>query len=253
MRVLNKRIFRDLRENFLRYLALFLMIVMGMYIIISVVGAAEAIITGTEEKGTENHVEDGQFSVFTQLTAQQEKEITDKGVTLEKMFSFDAEMSDESVLRIFKVREKIDLIDLDDGKIPENSGEILLEKRYCEEHEIAVGDVVEIGGKGFTATGIGTVPDYDAPTKNFSDGSVDSSLFGIGFVAPDDYELLGSLGKTESLRYAYLLNGSITHGELKDIISGFEIDYTDIEDEFFQEYIAGESAGKRSLRRAFPS
>ena len=244
MRVLNKRIFRDLRENFLRYVALFLMIVMGMYIIISVVGAAEAIITGTEEKGAENHLEDGQFSVFTQLTAQQEKEITDKGVTLEKMFSFDAEMPDDSVLRIFKVREKIDLIDLDEGRIPEQTGELLLEKRYCEEHEIAVGDIVEIGGKGFSVTGIGTVPDYDAPTKNFSDGSVDSSLFGIGFVVPDDYEALDCLGKTESLRYAYLLNGSVSHNELKDIISGFKIDYADVEDEFLQEFIA-EKIGRK--------
>ena len=40
-RVLNKRIFRDLKSNFLRYLALLLMIVMGMYIIVSVVGAAD--------------------------------------------------------------------------------------------------------------------------------------------------------------------------------------------------------------------
>ena len=236
-RVLNKRIFRDLRENFLRYLALFLMIVMGMYIIVSVVGAAETVITRTEETGANNHVEDGQFSVFTQLTAQQEKAITDKGVTIEKMFSYDLEMPDNSVLRIFRVREKIDLIDLDYGRIPENSGEILLEKRYCEEHEISVGDMVKIGESNYTVTGIGTVPDYDAPTKNFSDSSVDSSLFGIGFVVPEDYEALNCLGKTESLRYAYLLNGKITHDELKEIIKGFEFDYNEIDDKYFREML----------------
>lgn len=236
-RVLNKRIFRDLKSNFLRYLALFLMIAMGMYIIVSVVGAAETVITRTEETGTINHVEDGQFSVFTQLTASQEKSITDKGVALEKMFSFDVEMPDNSVLRIFRVREKIDLIDLDYGRIPENSGEILLEKRYCEEHEISVGDMVKIGESNYTVTGIGTVPDYDSPTKNFSDASVNSSLFGVGFVVPEDYEALGCLGKTESLRYAYMLNGKITHDELKEIIKGFEFDYNEIEDKFFREML----------------
>lgn len=243
-RVLNKRIFRDLRENFLRYLALFLMIVMGMYIIVSVVGAAETVITRTEETGAINHVEDGQFSVFTQLTAHQEKAITDKGVTLEKMFSFDLEMPDNSVLRIFRVREKIDLIDLDDGRIPENSGEILLEKRYCEEHEISVGDMVKIGENDYSVTGIGTVPDYDAPTKNFSDASVYSSLFGIGFVVPEDYETLDCLGKTESLRYAYMLNGKITHDELKEIIKGFEFDYNEIEDKYFREML-DDTLGKK--------
>lgn len=236
-RVLNKRIFRDLKSNFLRYLALFLMIVMGMYIIISVVGAAETIITRTVETGEKNHVEDGQFAVFTQLTAAQEKEITDRGVTLERIFSFDAEMSDNSVLRVFKVREKVDLIDTDEGRTPEKTGEIFLEKRYCEEHEISLGDTLKIGEKVFVVTGIGTVPDYDAPTKKFSDSSVDSSLFGVGFVVPEDYEALKSLGKTEDIRYAYLLNGAISHDELKDIIKGFEFDYTEIEDKYFREML----------------
>ena len=248
-RVLNKRIFRDLKSNFLRYLALFLMIVMGMYIIVSVVGAAETVITRTEETGSINHVEDGQFSVFTQLTAHQEKAITDKGVTLEKMFSFDLEMPDNSVLRIFRVREKIDLIDLDYGRIPENSGEILLEKRYCEEHEISVGDMVKIGENDYTVTGIGTVPDYDAPTKNFSDGSVYSSLFGLGFVVPEDYKALNTLGKTETLRYAYMLNSKITHDELKKIIKGFEFDYNEIDDKYFREMLDDTLGRKEDIQK----
>lgn len=243
-RVLNKRIFRDLRENFLRYLALFLMIVMGMYIIIAVVGAAETIIAGTAEKGEENHVEDGQFSVFTQLTAAQEKTITDAGVTLEKMFSFDVEMPDNSVLRVFKIREQIDLINVEEGSIPTKTGEIILEKRYCEEHGISVGDTVKIGEKSFAVMGIGTVPDYDLPTKNFSDGSADSSIFGIGFVISDDYETLKSLGKTEDLRYAYLLNDKISHDELKDIIKDFEFDYNEIVDKYFREML-DDTLGKK--------
>ncbi|MGN1109742.1 MAG: ABC transporter permease, partial [Oscillospiraceae bacterium] len=227
---------------------LFLMIVMGMYIIISVVGAAETIITGTDEKGAENHVEDGQFSVFIQLTAEQERAITDKGVTLEKIFSFDAEMPDESVLRIFKVREEIDLLDIDEGTLPKKSGEIALEKRYCEEHEISVGENVELDGNRYTVTAICSVPDYDLPTRNMSDSSAESSLFGLGFVVGKDYDSLKSSGKTEDMRYAYRLNDSITHDELKDIIVGFEIDYTDIEDEFFKEYIAGEISREEELQ-----
>ena len=44
MNGLGKRIFRDLKDNFLRWLALFMLIFMGMYIVVSVVGAAENII-----------------------------------------------------------------------------------------------------------------------------------------------------------------------------------------------------------------
>ena len=90
-RVLRKRLLRDLKSNFLRYLALVLLIVMGMYVVVSVVGAAETIIAGCADRAEENHVEDGQFTVFFALADEQEKELTDTGITLEKMFSLDRE------------------------------------------------------------------------------------------------------------------------------------------------------------------
>lgn len=46
-RVLRKRLGRELKTNFARYLALVLLIVMGMYIIVSVVASADTIIDGT--------------------------------------------------------------------------------------------------------------------------------------------------------------------------------------------------------------
>ena len=75
-RVLRKRLGRELKTNFARYLALVLLIVMGMYIIVSVVASADTIIDGTAEHGKQNKVEDGQFGVFIPLTDEQEKELT---------------------------------------------------------------------------------------------------------------------------------------------------------------------------------
>lgn len=63
-RVLRKRLRRELKTNFARYLALVLLIVMGMYIIVSVVASADTIIDGTAEHGKQNKVEDGQFGVL---------------------------------------------------------------------------------------------------------------------------------------------------------------------------------------------
>lgn len=236
-RVLNKRILRDLKSNFLRYLALFLVIVMGMYIIVAMIASAEAIIQGTDENTEKNHLEDGQFAVFTEFTEKQEKEIADMGVTLEKMFSFDVDMEDGSVLRIFKNRESINIVNAEQGDIADKDGEIVLEKRYCEEHDISVGDAVKIGGSELTVTGIGSALDYDAPTKNISDASVQSKLFGVGFVTAEQYDKLKKFGKTEDLRYAYLLNGKATHDELKETIRDFDFDIEDISDEFLLEML----------------
>ena len=60
-RVLRKRVLRDVKQNFWRWLALFLMIVLGIYIVVSVVGAADTIITGFNNAAEENQVEDGEF------------------------------------------------------------------------------------------------------------------------------------------------------------------------------------------------
>ncbi|MCM1006395.1 MAG: hypothetical protein NC485_00415 [Ruminococcus flavefaciens] len=63
-RVLRKRILRDVNSKFMRYLVLILLIVMGIYIVVSMVGSAETIITGSKQRAEQNLVEDGQISVF---------------------------------------------------------------------------------------------------------------------------------------------------------------------------------------------
>lgn len=247
-RVLNKRILRDLKSNFLRYFALFLLIVMGMYIIVAMIASAETIIQGTEENAENNHLEDGQFAVFTELTASQENEISDMGITLEKHFSFDVDMEDGSVLRIFGNRENIDIVCVEQGAAANKIGEICLEKRYCEEHNISLGDVIKIGGNALTVTGIGSALDYDAPTKNISDASVQSKIFGIGFVTDEQYDVLKKSGKTEDLRYAYLLNRKASHNELKDKIKSFEFDIEDISDEFLLEMLEEKLQKKEDIQ-----
>ena len=231
-KVLNKRILRDFKSNFLRYLALFLLIVLGMYIVIAIVGAANTIITGTELKAEENKVEDGQFGVFIPLTAGQEEEIRDKGVTLERMFSVDLTQEDESTLRVFANREEINLVYVDDGRLAETKDEVVLEKRYAAEHALAMGDTVKLAGKTYTITGIGCVPEYDMPIAKFSDMAVESSLFGLAFVTEDAHEEILASGEAgiEEYCYAYRLNGAMTHDELKEEIKSFEFDYEQVDE-----------------------
>lgn len=49
-RVLRKRLPRDFKAGFGRYLALILVIAMGIYLVISIVGSAETVLKGTDEK-----------------------------------------------------------------------------------------------------------------------------------------------------------------------------------------------------------
>lgn len=238
-RVLRKRLGRELKTNFARYLALVLLIVMGMYIIVSVVASADTIIDGTAEHGKQNRVEDGQFGVFIPLTDEQEKEITDKGINLEQHFSIDVTAKDGSKLRVFRKRNDIDLIELDSGRLAEKKGEAVVEKRYSEEHSLSVGDKLTAGGVEFEIVGIGTTPDYDTPFENFSDTAVSSKGFGLLFVSDDQYDYFknDSDQKAEDLCYAYRLNGKATDDELKKMIEDFDFDYKKVTDKYYLETI----------------
>ena len=82
-RVLKKRILRDLKANLSRYMALILLIVMGMYILVGMIAGAETIIVQTDKHGIMNHVEDGQFSAFIPLTDEQLSTLEQNDVKVE--------------------------------------------------------------------------------------------------------------------------------------------------------------------------
>ena len=242
-KILRKRIFRDLKENRFRYLALGLLIVLGMYMVIGLVGAADTVIIRTAETAKANRAEDGQFGVFVPLTEKEKSWLEEKGITLEEHFYLDYPVSDnihrdDSILRIFSQREKIDLVEIDSGRLPEKSGEILLERRFCEEHGISAGDQTAVGNRKYTVCGIGTAPDYESPLRSLSDSAVNSAQFGIGFVTEEDYGHLRDAGgsiSSEEYAYAYLLNGRMTDNQLKEQLKRLEILADDMEDPFFQE------------------
>lgn len=248
-KILKKRIIRDLKTNLFRYLALGFLIVLGMYILVSLIGAAETIMQGSDANQIEQHLEDGEFSTFIPLTKDELTEITKQGITLEEMFYLDFVMKqDQSTLRIFKNREQINCLALDEGgRIAMEKNEIVLEKRYGEEHDLSIGDSIVVGTKTYVIVGFGSTPDYDAPYKNLSDTSVDSASFGTAFVTADAYEELLASGesvKSQEYLYSYLLNGKLTDKEFKELLKDLDFDADEVADPYFRDYWE-ETGGKQ--------
>ena len=249
-RILSKRVLRDIRENLLRYLALFFLVAMVMYMVVAIVGAAETIMQGTEESAAVHHREDGQFGVFVPLTDSEVTQITDKGVTVQQDFSLDFHQG-QATLRIYQAREKIDLFAPEQGAELPMQGEILLEQHYAEKHELGLGDTLTVGGRDFIVAGIGSTPDYDATYEKTSDTTVDSNLFGVGFVTAEDYEALKAGGqnfRTEDYTYTYLLNGAMTDQELKELLQSFELDRSKVTDTYFLEMLADAEETKNDIQ-----
>lgn len=244
-KVLRKRILRDFKENIVRYLALGILIVLCMYIIVSLLGAADTLISGIEKYEKENKLEDGQFSVFVPLTEAEQTEIAGMGVELEEQFYLDFRLEDGSIVRVYKDRQKINLVKVEQGEAAGSSGEIVLEKRYCEEHGLSVGDSIQIGGQTYLLSGIGCSPDYDAPLKEFSDSTVDSMSFGTAFVTGEAYEELrrgGRAVQAEEYVYAYRLAAeekgaaAPTDEAVREQLLQYKIAAEEIDDVYFRQY-----------------
>lgn len=238
-KVLRKRVLRDLKENVFRYIALAFLIIMGMYVIVSLIGAGYTIIDNGETHDEANKIEDGQFSVFVPLSDEEISWLEDAGAEVEGMFYEDYEVMDGKTLRVFANRENIDLVECDEGNLAEADDEIVVEKRFSQVNEVSIGDTIQIAGNDFKVTGIGTSPDYNALFKEMSDTVVDSKVFGTVFVTEGAYDKLHATGesvKTETYLYAFRLKGKTTCDDVKDALEDIKVDTDSIDDEYFQEY-----------------
>lgn len=238
-RILMRRAGRELRANAVRYLALAFMLILSMYIIVSLVGAADTIIEGGARHAEAHNIEDGQFTVFVPLSDKAVSDLEAKGVQLERAFYLDYAIDDGSVLRLFAPREKIDLVEIYRGALPERDDQIALERRYCEVKGIEPGDAITVNGRTFEVSGIGTTPDYDAPYKVMSDSAVDSASFGTAFVTAQAYRDMREAGgsvQSEEYVYAYRLNGSMTDDALEDNLKALEFNPDDVSDPYFRDY-----------------
>lgn len=238
-KVLQKRILRDLKKNIARYLALGFLIILSMYMVVSMIAAAETIIRGSLREDQASQVEDGEFSLFVPMTDAEWRSLEAKGITLQKQFFLDYTVDTDKTLRLFQNRDQINRIMIAEGRLAEAEDEVVLERRYAEINGIQPGDEIKIGGRELTVTGIGCVADYDSPLKSLGDTGCDSEHFGLAFVTADVYAQMrkeGKSTKSEEYYYAYLLNDSMTQEELKEELKNLEFSADDVDDSYFQEY-----------------
>ena len=276
-KVLRKRVLRNLRRHMGRYFALCLLVILGVFIVVSLLGAAQNIIDGTAEFAQKNRIEDGEWETFIPLRQEQLQELDGKGIEVEEQFYIDFSQGKEpagdaaagddpskgdgsaagdssvagddagqsvkppATIRLFRDRKSVNLVELDDGRKAEADDEIVLEKRFMEVHGLQIGDSLEIGGREFTITGIGTTADYESPFKKMADSTVDSAQFGTGFVTPQAYQSMKDAGtalESEKYIYAYrITDGSLTDDDVRETVESFPFDWKKAEDPYFKAYV----------------
>ncbi len=282
MNGLNRRIIRELKAHMGRYFALFIMIALGMYLVVSVAGMAERTIEGTDTYNEKCNLQSGQFTTFIPLSEDIQDELSSEYGKIEEMYNIDvnAQLSstskdqsgksgsdsesnkagseskrssnNKSIIRLFKNRMDINLLMLDEGRAPQSKNEIVLMNLYAQRNNLKVGDTIKLAGEDYKITGLGCIPDYNLPLKNFSDMTADPEHFGIGIVSDEAYEsvLKSKKASSEIYTYAYKLKENISSDELKTALEDISLDYKSSGNEFLIEYVDSHYEDKYDLEDA---
>lgn len=196
---LRKRIPRELKGEFGKYLVVFLLMVLTIGFVSGFLVADGSMLKAYDESFDKYNIENGNFRTAEKVYRSQWKDIEAAGVTLYENYYIEEDLDNGSTMRFFKNREKVNKVCLMKGEMPSGQGEIAIDRMYADNNSLQVGDTLIRGKKSWKITGLVALSDYSALFQNNNDSMFDSVKFGVGIVTPEEFETLDQ----ERLQYNY--------------------------------------------------
>ena len=196
---LNKRLFRELRGEFGKYLVIFILMTLTIGMVSGFLVADGSMIQAYEESFEKYSIENGHFRTEKKMNNAQIQDIEDLGIKLYENYYVEEALTNGSTMRIFKNRDEVNKVCLMKGKMPEKPGEIGIDRMYADNNDLSVGDEIESGGHTWKITGLVALSDYSALFSNNNDSMFDSVKFGVSVVCPEEFDSY----KADQLNYSY--------------------------------------------------
>lgn len=211
--ILNKRIFREFKENIARYLGLILLVLISSMLIVGFADSADSIIFTGEKAALENNLEDGEFYVNDELNSIALEKIRALGVTIEENFYVDYKIYDNQTIRIYKERKNINKISITQGSDLSHENQIVIDSHFGKSNNYKILSGLTIQNKDYKIVGYGSAPDRTKILQKSSDILPNPKSFGIGFIKEEEFKSL----KNVSYSYSYKLNG-VSVDKVKNIV-----------------------------------
>ena len=196
---LQKRIPRELREEFGKYLVVLILMISTIGFVSGFLVADGSMLQAYNDGFEKYNIEDGNFRVKKEITPSQKKKITAKGVILYEKFYIEQTVDNGSTMRFFKNRKDVNRVCLMKGKMPKEADEIAIDRMYADNNHISVGDTLTSSGKKWKVTGLVALSDYSCLFQNNNDSMFDAVKFGVSVVTPEGFETLNQ----DKLQYSY--------------------------------------------------
>ncbi len=196
---LKKRILRDIRRDFGKYLAIFLFLAVFIGFESGYIIADTSMQIAYHDGMKARHVESGHFILHSEADDDLLDKLEREGVTVREQFYLDKPTAGTNTIRVFKMRSEVNEACLMDGAFPEKDDEIAVDRLYAENNGIAIGDSIEAGSHTMKVCGTVALPDYSCLYKNNSDMMFNATHFSVGLVTEEAFDDLGTGG----LSYCY--------------------------------------------------
>lgn len=201
---LNRRIVREIRGDFGKYLVIFFLLLLSIAEISGFLVADGSMIRAYQESFEKYCIEDGHFTVADKMNSYQIRQAEALGTTIYENFYIDQGMENGSVLRMFLPRSQVNLVCLMEGKMPESDGQIAIDRMYADNNGLQAGDVIKAeDGQTWTVTGLVALSDYSSLFENNCDTIFDAVKFGVA-ILPE--EAFSSLTDEPVLQYSWIWN-----------------------------------------------
>ena len=176
---LRKRLPRELKTEFGKYLVIFLLLVATIGLVSGFLVADGSMIIAYNEGFEKYNVENGNFLLEKRANKAQIKAIEAAGVTLYENFYTEEALTNESTMRIFKNRQEVNTVCLMKGELPAQADEIAIDRMYADNNSLKVGDVIASTDHSWRVTGLVALSDYSALFSDNNDSMFDAIKFGV--------------------------------------------------------------------------
>jgi len=218
--VLKKRLPRFLKRNIAIYGGIALFIVLVISLTAAYVVGNQGIRAAFHDTEENNRLEDGFFAISSPMDSVELSGILGDSLDLEYQPYVDLLSSDESEIRVFKMRQSIDVPFILEGSFPDSDKEIALDRLYAEAHKLKLGDHILVGTEDMEVSGIIGLPEYIVSFKELGDLLADREVFGVSIVSDGFFDSLDEEKMT--YQYAYKFKNELSREEVnqenRDII-----------------------------------
>ena len=215
-----RRIPKELKDDFGKYIVIFLFMVITTGMVSGFLVAGESMKQTYDQSFDKYNVVDGHFALNSEATDDMKKAIEDEGVTLYDMPYYDLDMSikksdgESRTLRIFEVRHEVNKMCTMKGSLPDRDDELAIDRIFAENNDIEIGDELEVGGRDYKVCGYVALSDYSTMFQNNNDTMFDATIFGVAVVTGTEFDRLPENGREWS--YVWKYNDGMPDDEKKE-------------------------------------